>query len=72
MSLSLDVAYIGMKAALDQMQRTGEQFAQLAESSSGIAKDAVDLISQKHSFEASATVARVADETLGTLLDLFA
>ena len=71
MNLSLDVALIGMKAALDQMERTGEQFAQLAGSSSDTAKDEVELISQQHSFEASATVARAADETLGSLLDLF-
>ena len=71
MSPSLDVAFIGMRAALDQLERTGEQFAQLAEASNP-AKNAVELSSSQRNFEANATVARAADETLGTLLDLFA
>ena len=71
MSPSLDVAFIGMKAALDQLERTGEQFAQLVEDSDPV-RDAVQLISSQRNFEASATVARAADETLGTLLDLIA
>ncbi len=71
MSPSLDVAFIGMRAALDQLERTGEQFAQLAEAGNP-AKGVVELISSQRNFEANATVARAADETLGTLLDLFA
>ena len=71
MSPSLDVAFIGMKAALDQLERTGAQIAQLVGDSDPV-QDAVELISSQRSFEASAAVARAADETLGTLLDLFA
>ncbi len=71
MSPSLDIAFIGMKAALDQLERTGAQIAQLVEGSDPV-RNAVELITSQRSFEASAAVARTADQTLGTLLDLFA
>ncbi len=71
MSSALDVALVGMTAALDQLERTAERIAQPAEDSN-LVEDIVELNAAQHSFEASASVARAADETLGTLLDLFA
>ena len=68
---SLDVALIGMQAAMDQLVRTGERIAQLAEDGD-LPRDIVELISLQRKFEASATVARVANEMLGSLIDLFA
>ena len=60
-----------MQAALDQLARTAERIAQLADEGD-LPRDIVELISLQRKFEASATVARMADEMLGTLLDLFA
>ncbi len=71
MSSALDVALVGMTAALDQLNRTAEQIARPTDDDD-LAEDIVELNSAQHSFEASASVARAADETLGSLLDLFA
>ncbi len=70
MSPSLDFAMIGMKAAIDQMERTGEQLAQLV-SETNVVDNVVDLLQEQRSFEANAASARAADETLGKLIDLF-
>lgn len=67
----LDVALIGMQAAMDQLARTAERIAQLTEDGD-LLRDIVELISLHRRFEANATVARTANEMLGTLLDLFA
>ena len=67
----LDVALIGMQAAMDQLVRTAERIAQLTEDGD-LPRDIVELISLHRRFEANATVVRTANEMLGTLLDLFA
>ena len=76
MTGSIDTAFIGMKVALDQMERTGQQITSLMEdtspkrSSSDLASDMVQLSSEQRTFEANAEVARTADKAVGTLLDL--
>ena len=73
---SIDTAFIGMKIALDQMERTGQQITSLMEdtspkrNSSDLASDTVQLSSEQRAFEANAEVARTTDKTVGTLLDL--
>ena len=59
-----------MKEAMDQLGRTAERIAQLAEDGD-LPRDIVELVSLQRKFEASATVARMANKMLGTLLDLF-
>ena len=76
MTGSIDTAFIGMKVALDQMERTGQQITDLIEdtspkrSSNDLASDMVQLSSEQRTFEANAEVTRTADKTVGTLLDL--
>ena len=59
-----------MNAAMDQLVRTAERIAELAEDGE-LPRDIVELVSLQRKFEASATVARMANEMLGSLLDLF-
>ena len=76
MTGSIDTAFIGMKVALDQMERTGQQITSMMEDtspkrdSSDLASDVVQLSSEQRAFETNAEVARTADKTVGTLLDL--
>ncbi len=67
----LDVALLGMKEAMDQLVRTAERIARLTEDGD-LPRAIVELISLQRKFEANATVARTANEMLGSLLDLFA
>ncbi len=70
MNTSLQVAFIGMKASLEQMQCIGDQFAQLASGSNLEMDDVVELLSEQRTLEANAAVARTADEVVGSLVDL--
>ncbi len=70
MTPALEFAYIGMKASLEQMQCIGEQFAQLASGKNLAADDVVELLSGQRTFEANATMARAADEVVGSVIDL--
>jgi hypothetical protein len=67
---SLEVAFIGMKASLEQMQCIGDQFAQLASGGTLAVNDMVELVSEGRTFEANAAVVRAADEVLGSVIDL--
>ncbi len=69
MTLSLEIAYAGMKASLEQMQCIGEQMAQLV-SGNDPARDVVELMAGQHTFDANAAVARTADEVVGSMIDL--
>jgi len=66
---SLEIAYAGMKASLDQMQCIGDQMAQLI-SGNDPARDTVELLAGQHTFDANAAVARTADEVVGSMIDL--
>ncbi len=70
MNTSLEVAFIGMKASLEQMQCIGDQFAQLASGGTLAVDDVVELMSEQRTFEANAAVARAADEVVGSIIDL--
>ncbi len=70
MTASLEMALTGMKASLEQMQCIGDQFAQVAAGGSLEVEDVVELISAQRTFEANATVAKSADEVVGSLIDL--
>jgi len=67
---SLEIAFAGMKASLDQMQCIGEQFAQLASGETLAVDDVVKLTSEQRTFEANAAVARTANKVVGTVIDL--
>lgn len=70
MNTSLEVAFIGMKASIEQMQCIGDQFAQLASGGTLAVDDMVELTSEQRTFEANAAVARTADEVVGSVIDL--
>lgn len=70
MTPALEFAYIGMRASLDQLQRIGEQFAQLASGSNLEVDGVVELLSGQRTFEANAAVARAADQVVGSVIDL--
>ena len=70
MTPALEVAFIGMKASLEQMQCIGNQFAQLASGGTLAVDDVVELMSEQRTFEANAAVARTADEVVGSVIDL--
>lgn len=66
---SLDIAFTGMQASLEQMECVGERMAHLI-SGNDPARDMVKLITQERAFEANAAVARTADEVVGSIIDL--
>ena len=68
MTPSLEIAYAGMKASLDQVQCIGEQMAQLISGNDPV-RDMVELLAGQHTFFANATVARTADEVVGARID---
>ncbi len=70
MNTSLEVAFIGMRASIEQMQCIGDQFAQLASGRTLAVDDVVELTSEQRTFEANAAVARAADEVVGSVIDL--
>lgn len=74
MTPAIDTAFIGMRASLDQLERTGQLIANLVSSSSvssgNLVKDMVQLSSSQHAFEANASVVRTANEIVGTTIDL--
>ena len=71
---AIDTALVGMRASLDQLERTGQQIANLVSSSSissgHLVEDIVQLSSAQHGFEANAAVVRTANEIIGTTIDL--
>ncbi|UCH61785.1 MAG: hypothetical protein JSU77_08200 [Fidelibacterota bacterium] len=69
MTPSLEIAYAGMKASLDQLQCIGEQMAHLV-SGNDPTSDVVELITGQHTFDANAAVARSSDEVVGSIIDL--
>lgn len=74
MTPAIDTAFVGMRASLQQLERTGQLIANLASSSSlssgNLVKDIVQLSSSQRAFEANAAVVRTANEIIGTTLDL--
>ncbi|MFC1620192.1 flagellar basal body rod C-terminal domain-containing protein [Candidatus Neomarinimicrobiota bacterium] len=70
MTSSLDFAMIGMRASMEQMERTGEQMVQMI-SENTLAENTVTLMADQRTYEANATVARAADLMMGTLVDMF-
>ncbi|MFC1484599.1 flagellar basal body rod C-terminal domain-containing protein [Candidatus Neomarinimicrobiota bacterium] len=70
MTSSLDFAMIGMRASMEQMERTGEQMVQMI-SENTLAENTVALMADQRTYEANATVARSADQMMGTLVDMF-
>ncbi|MFB0517099.1 MAG: hypothetical protein ACETWG_10935 [Candidatus Neomarinimicrobiota bacterium] len=71
MTPSLELAFVGMKVSLDQMQCIGEQFAQVAAGGSLEVEDVVELLTEQRTFEANAAVARTADQVVGSMIDIF-
>ena len=69
MTPALQFAFIGMKASLDQLERTGEQLTQLV-ADTNVARDMVELSSQQRTYEANAAVARTADQVLGAIINI--
>lgn len=71
---AIDTALVGMRASLDQLERTSQSIANLVSSSrlsSGhLVEDIVQLSSAQHAFEANAAVVRAANDILGTTIDL--
>jgi flagellar hook protein FlgE len=70
MTSSLDFAMIGMRASMEHMERTGEQMVQMI-SENTMSQQMVSLMTEQRTYEANATVARAADQLLGTVLDIF-
>lgn len=71
---AIDSAFIGMRASLDQLERTSQSIANLVSSSSvssgNLIEDVVQLSLAQHAFEANAAVVRTANEIIGTTIDL--
>ncbi len=71
---AINTAFVGMRASLDQLERTGQLIANLVSSSSissgNLVQDMVQLSSSQHDFEANAAVVRTANEIVGTTIDL--
>lgn len=74
MTPAIDTAFIGMRASLQQLERTGQLIANPASSGSvssgNLVNDIVQLSSSQRAFEANAAVVRTANEIIGTTLDL--
>ena len=74
MTPAIDTAFVGMRASLQQLERTGQLIANLASSSNlssgNLVNDIVQLSSSQRAFEANAAVVRTANEIIGTTLDL--
>lgn len=70
MTSSLDFAMIGMRASMEHMERTGEQMVQMI-SENTLPENMVSLMTHQRTYEANATVARAADQILGTVIDMF-
>ncbi len=74
MTPAIDTAFIGMRASLEQLERTGQLIANLVSSSSvssgNLVKDMVQLSLSQHAFEANAAVVRTANEIVGATIDL--
>ncbi len=70
MTSAIETSFIGMRAAIDNLQQVGENIAKLAEDSD-LSRDMVELSSASRQFEANARVAEAADENTGTVLDMF-
>ncbi|UCD38628.1 MAG: hypothetical protein JSW54_03875 [Fidelibacterota bacterium] len=70
MTPALEFSIIGMKASMDQLQRTGEQMVQMI-SENSVVQNTVDLMTEHRTYEANATVARTVDQLVGNLVDLF-
>ena len=71
---AIDIAFVGMRASLDQLERTSQSIANLVSSSSvssgNLIEDVVHLSLAQHAFEANAAVVRTANEIIGTTIDL--
>ena len=71
---AIDTALVGMRASLDQLERTSQSIANLVSSSSvssgNLIEDVVQLSLAQHGFEANAAVVRTANEIIGTTIDL--
>jgi flagellar hook-associated protein FlgK len=70
MTSSLDFAMIGMRASMEHMERTGEQMVQMIQENT-LVENTVALMTDQHTYEANAKVARAADQMMGTLVDMF-
>ena len=71
---AIDTALVGMRASLDQLERTSQSIANLVSSSSvssgNLIEDVVQLSLAQHAFEANAAVVHTANEIIGTTIDL--
>ena len=71
---AIDTALVGMRASLDQLERTSQSIANLVSSSSvssgNLIEDVVQLSLAQHAFEANAAVVRTANEIIGTTIAL--
>jgi flagellar hook-associated protein FlgK len=68
------VASYGLNSAANQLNTTAQKIAGYGTDtadSNDLAQNVVDLIGEKTSFKANALVLKTADQTLGTLLDIF-
>lgn len=66
---AIDTSLIGLKATLDQLERTGQLIAKLTSDSDAV-RDQVELTLAGHAFKANAAVVKASDEVLGTVVDL--
>jgi flagellar hook-associated protein FlgK len=73
-SSALSIAAYGLNTATNQLQVTSGKIAAYgtgAPGSNDVVQNVVDLSTEKTAFQASALVLKTADQTMGTLLDMF-
>ena len=73
-SSALSIAAYGLNTASNQLLSTSQKIAAYGTGSPGsddLVQNVVDLSTEKTAFKANALVLKTADQTLGTLLDIF-
>jgi flagellar hook-associated protein FlgK len=73
-SSALSTAAYGLNTASNNLYATSQKIAAYGTGSPGsddLVQNVVDLSTEKTAFQASALVLKTADQTLGTLLDMF-
>lgn len=68
---ALSSAVHGMRAGFDRLDRAAHRIARDGDSAD-LAGNMVALLKARHEVRANATVARAADDLVGTILDVFA
>lgn len=69
-SSGIDTSLLGMQLAIEQMEQTGQQIANMIDGGD-LASNIVDLKAAHRAFQANAAVARTFDQTIGTVIDMF-